>query len=78
MTTVIRLENTTKGSFKFWEALVKPRSVDIRHGRIGRLGRYLHYRFNTAEEAQEFVNKRAAQWLSRGYVRDDHGILVTV
>lgn len=73
--TVVRLENTNKGHFKFWEAHIKSRTVTVHWGRIGRSSRSKRYSFHSNFEAQDFMDQMVSQKLRRGYRIDRCGLL---
>ncbi len=70
----VRLENTTGGSSKFWEAEVSGNQATIRFGKIGTTGQTQIKTYGSAAEAQAAVDKVAHKKLADGYVADGYAV----
>lgn len=66
----MRLENTTGGASKFWEAEVTGNQTTIRFGKLGTAGQTQVKTYASAAEAQAAIAKVAAKKLADGYVAD--------
>ena len=73
MGTMTHLKNTMPGHSKFWACLVKQHSVTCFWGKIGTdRPQSKRFVFDTADEAQEYADRKVESKLSRGYRRDNY------
>lgn len=68
----VRLENTTGGSSKFWEAVVSGNQATIRFGKIGTSGQTQVKTYGSEAEAKAAIGKVAQKKLGDGYVEDGY------
>lgn len=68
----MRLENTTGGSSKFWEAEVSGNQATIRFGKIGTTGQTQVKTYGSEAEAKAAIDKVAQKKLGDGYVADGY------
>lgn len=68
----MRLENTTGGASKFWEAEVSGNQTTIRFGKIGTDGQTQVKTYASEAEAQAAIDKVAHKKLADGYVADGY------
>lgn len=70
----MRLENTTGGASKFWEAQVQGNQATIRFGKLGTNGQTQVKTYGSEAETQAAVEKVAKKKLADGYVADGYGL----
>lgn len=72
-TMEVKLEHTSAGHFKFWEAETKVSPTGgvalINFGRIGTVGQTIKYDYPSLGAADSYVNKKVQEKLAKGYVR---------
>ncbi|MDZ8050027.1 MAG: WGR domain-containing protein [Aulosira sp. ZfuVER01] len=70
--TYLELSETSGGSHKFYEVIVKDTQVTIRYGRIGDAGQTQTKTYPTPDKAKADANKKIKEKLAKGY---EHAVM---